>query len=415
MSLSVVLFALAGSVALLALFQSLAERGQRRAFEELARGNAAFLGRTGLPLTPKMAADLAEVLGVEVWFQTGEGAVPPDGRQRRHGKRLVVARPVAGSRMAVCFARPHAAAAAVLRRPDTWLALGGFWLLALALGAWLARRVARPLAELAAAVPAMSGDQPLPPLPVGRADEIGALARTLRATHESLREERERRQTAERLAMLGRMATSLAHEVRNPVAAIRLHAQLLDGAGTAEAAASRALIASEASRIESLVNQWLHLARPAPPVMAALDLAALVRHAAGLLDLQARHAGVRITVAPAWQAPVPVRGDGERLVQALANVLLNAIQAMPRGGPVGVELGRPAPQRVAVVVADRGPGFSAAALAAAGETFFSEKEGGMGLGLAVAREVARALHGELRWENRPDGGAQVTLELPTLA
>lgn len=417
MSLSVALFALVGSVALLAMIQSRGAREERRAFEELARANAAFLDRTGLPLTARMARDLAEVLGVEVWFvsdaaQARPVGCAPDGRARRDGRRLIVGRTLAGGRAAVFFARPRPAAANALRRAESWFALGGFWLLALALGAWLARRVARPLVELANAVPAVGGEAPLPPLPVNRPDEIGTLARTLNATHRSLHDERARRHAAERLALLGRMAASLAHEVRNPVAAIRLHAQLLDGAAPAEAATSRTLIATEAARIEALVNQWLHLARPAPTVMAALDLAELLAHAAGLLGPQAKHAGVTIDLPPT--PPVaPLPGDRERLHQALSNILLNAIQAMPRGGSVRIATELPAPDRLRVVITDHGPGFTPAALAHAGEPFFSQKEGGMGLGLAVAREIARAHGGDLHCTNHPAAGAQVILELPT--
>ena len=88
------------------------------------------------------------------------------------------------------------------------------------------------------------------------------------------------------------MATSLAHEVRNPVAAIRLHAQLLEHAGPAEAAVSRELIESEAERIEELVGQWLSHAKPAPPMLAEVDVAESVRQAVRLMEPQARHAGV---------------------------------------------------------------------------------------------------------------------------
>jgi len=118
-------------------------------------------------------------------------------------------------------------------------ALGVFWLLSAALGIWLARRVTRPLRLLAGALPHLGTENELPVVPSDRRDEIGQLARALITTHQTLNDERERRRAAERLALLGRMTASLAHEVRNTVAAIQMHAQLLEGASPEESAMSR--------------------------------------------------------------------------------------------------------------------------------------------------------------------------------
>jgi len=207
--------------------------------------------------------------------------------------------------------------------------------------------------------------------------------------------------------MLGRMATSLAHEVRNPVAAIRLHAQLLDSAPPQEAAISRQLIASEAQRIEALVGQWLSYAKPAPPVLAEVNLVEALRQALNIIEPQARHAGVLLDSTLAQDMPpLVILADRHRLQQVLGNLLLNAVQAMPRGGRVNVCLEDCAAQ-VRVVVEDEGAGFSAAALARLGEPFYSEKEGGMGLGLAVAKDICEAHGGGLAVETRDGGGARV--------
>jgi signal transduction histidine kinase len=226
-----------------------------------------------------------------------------------------------------------------------------------------------------------------------------------------LLEEREKRRSAERLAILGTMAASLAHEVRNPVAAIRLHAQLLEDAPAAEGSASRALIASEAERIESLVNQWLRYARPQPPAMAAGDLGTTVEQALARCAAQAAHGRVALSKQIPQGTTFPVKMDRDRILQALINVILNAIQAQPAGGEVTVSLQSKA-GNYEVSVDDQGQGFSAAALAKAQEPFYSEKEGGMGLGLAVASEVLLAHGGDLKLENPREGGARVVLRLP---
>ncbi len=427
MASSVAVFVLLGSLALVVAFERHLEREERRAFEDLARANSGFLDRTHLPQTAQMATQLGEIIGAQVFFwhaPTGRAIGEPghtlepaamrmacDGKVKvmPNGEWMVGLSGRDGTK--VIFLRSAAATRVLaMDRSDTWLALGGFWLLSLALGWGLARQVTRPLRSLAESLPLVGTDRELPALPVARRDEIGQLAQTLTRTHASLRDERDRRRAAERHALLGRMATSLAHEVRNPVAAIRLHAQLLAQASPAEAAISRQLIEGEAERIEGLMGQWLSYAKPAPPSLAEVDLREAIRQALRLMDPQARHARVEL-VFPTRdnEAPLVMLADRHRLRQVLGNLLLNAVQAMPRGGRVTVST-HDAGLRVAVVVEDDGAGFSATAVAKLGEPFYSEKEGGMGLGLAVAKDICEAHGGALTVANRPGGGARVQAE-----
>ena len=431
LAMSVGVFVLACSVALLVLFSRRVAREESAEFEALAHANAAFLDRTPLPHSDRMAAQLGEVMGADVVFsqdglligkpgsrlQNDLRDAPADGRTHWLADRRMVVGQHLKRGSTVFFVRQanegggSSASAAMLGRGDTWTVLGIVWLLSCILAWWLARRVARPLQAMATAVHDVGGDQPLPALPVDRADEIGLLARALTDTHTSLLEERERRRSAERLALLGRMATGLAHEVRNPVAAIRMHAQLLEGAPADEAATSARLIESEAGRIELLVNQWMRYARPAPPVMTEVVLRDLIQQVVQTLEPQARHAGVTMRCSDVPDASLTIQGDRSRLQQVLLNVLLNAIQAMPQGGAVTIGI-RTGDGMLRIEVEDQGSGFSPDGLARLGEPFFSEKEGGMGLGLAVAQELCRAHGGELRASNRPDRGARVVIELP---
>jgi signal transduction histidine kinase len=309
----------------------------------------------------------------------------------------------------VIFVRTEATRMHAMSHADTWVALTVFWLLSLGLGWGLARTVSAPLRGMAKSLPLVGTEHPLPELPVMRRDEIGRFAQTLTRTHQSLLDERERRRTAERHALLGRMAASLAHEVRNPVAAIRLHAQLLEQAGPDEAAISRGLIESEAGRIEELVSQWLNHARPAPPVLTEVDVVDSLRQSVRLMEPQARHAGVRIAMEDGDGQPLPIPADRHRIHQVFGNLLRNAVQAMPSGGTITVRV-LDEGARVAVVIEDEGEGFSPAALERSGEPFYSEKEGGMGLGLAVTKEICLAHGGGLVVENRADGGAVVRVE-----
>lgn len=428
--MSVGVFVLVCSLALLVVFGQRVVRQETEEFESLARTNALFLDRTPLPHSDKMAAQLGEVMGAEVVFSEDGLYIGRPGTKVDNDLRHVPAdgvthwladhRMVVGHQLRrgpkVFFVREaseggRGSSLAMLTRGDSWTVLAIVWLLSCALAWWLARRVARPLQALASAVHDMGGDQPLPPLPVDRMDEIGLLARALTDTHDSLLEERERRRSAERLALLGRMATGLAHEVRNPVAAIRMHAQLLEGAPPDEAATSARLIESEAARIELLVSQWMRYARPAPPVMTEIVVCELIVQSIQTLEPQARHAGVTMQFRPLADDQTRIQGDRSRLQQVLMNVLLNAIQSMAGGGVLTLTATQEN-RKIIVAVEDQGCGFSPLALSKLGEPFFSEKEGGMGLGLAVAQELCRAHGGDLRAENRAEGGARVTIELP---
>ena len=205
---------------------------------------------------------------------------------------------------------------------------------------------------------------------------------------------------AHRLGLLGTIATSLAHEIRNPIAAIRLHGQLLEQKELVGAT----LIVQEAAKIEDMVNQWMFLARPDPPRKTDVALVELIERTVQVLGPAANHAKVQIVVSGSAQRRV--RADIHRLAQVFHNIILNAIQAMPKGGALSIAVAENE-----IRFADTGSGFSPTALRRGAEVLYSEKEGGMGLGLSVARNIISAHGGSLTFGNRPDGGALVRIEL----
>jgi signal transduction histidine kinase len=164
-------------------------------------------------------------------------------------------------------------------------------------------------------------------------------------------------------------------------------------------------VQAEAKVIEGLVNQWLYLTRPVPPKMQSLDLGEVLAETIETLRAQADHAGVNVH-ANATLGQARLLGDRARLQQAFRNVMLNAIQAMPRGGDLRIEI-----TLGGLLFQDSGTGFSEAALAHGADLFFSEKEGGMGVGLNVVQEIITAHGGSIVLKNHPDGGAVVVIEL----
>jgi signal transduction histidine kinase len=424
-------FVMAGSVALVLWLGAEERRKSRESFVEVARTNAHFIRAQNLPLTERTAKALSDVLGVTVqfyrpastpmWIPGDRFALDPKLSGPDDQPYPIEIRPgfqtIAGFwELAVAEAQPGGWLV-LLRKGErgmvhsrTLVALGVFWALSIALAWVLARGIVRPLRALAERLPRIADESNGPPGPENeRQDEIGQLARAYANTHAQLVSERRARAQSERLATLGRMATGLAHEINNPVAAIKLHAQLLEAEAGPAHQERVEIIISESGRIESLVSQWMFLARPNPPETAVMDLGELVSSAVKIHAPAAAHANVTITNETA--DGLFVKADRRRLMQALVNVLTNATHATAaRGGTVRISSVRN-DGAIELTIRDNGPGFSTNALERATELFFSEKEGGMGIGLNVAAEILRAHGGDLRLANDPSGGAAVTLIL----
>lgn len=448
LALPFLLFVVAGSLALALWLHAAAERESRHVFATLAHTNADFIKSARLPANERVADYLSRVLNMHVFFRrgawdmtAGEGGmvmrqtletIPPvTGSLERHRQLLrglnqgqgivragsefeAIAVPLEND-LSLILVRAVEPTWSFLVRTETLTLLVAFWIFSVALAWVLASGFVRPLRLLAERLPHIEND-PGGALPgAERQDEIGQLARAYLATRAQLADERTRREQAERLAILGRMATGLAHEIRNPLAAIRMHAQLIGSAHNGDLANtandSLPVLLGEASKIEGLVQQWMFLARPQPPQIAPADLGEIVAGVVRSLTPQADHARVRlINEVPAG---LRARVDTSRLAQAIGNVTLNAIQAMPGGGAITIRGEEDGAARL--IFHDTGPGFSEPALAHHADLFFSEKEGGMGIGMSVTSEILKAHHGRLLVANAPEGGAVVTLELPKIS
>jgi signal transduction histidine kinase len=427
------LFVVTGSIVLVLWMQAAGRRESRAVFTALARTNADFLHNAHLPETRQMMDYLGRLLNMRAYLRTGGSLVsaPDDGPLRSATSSLMDLSPTEGVTslengfeavampvqpgLDLLLVRPAEPSFIVLWRPETLVVLGCFWLLSIALAWSIARGVVSPIRLLADRLPYIESD-PAATLPgAERADELGDLARAYLAARTQIATEREKRRQAERMALLGRMATSLAHEIHNPLSAIRMHIQLLQSAPPAELpSAAVSLVPTlleETARIESLVNQWMFLTRPEPPSTSALHLDELLSQSLRAHSAAAAHAGVTV------QANVPsglvVMGDKRRLAQAISNALINGFQAMPHGGLLEIS-GARSGASVALTFHDTGPGFSPQALERHRELFFSEKEGGMGIGLSVVAEILEAHQGRLEVSNAATGGAIVTFHLPAI-
>lgn len=425
------LFVAIGSVALALWMQSVAQRRSHAVFAALAQTNADFFRDHRLALTERMAGYVSRMLNATALIRReSRDLLPePDEALAAHRTALLALREEEGvARLgggleaiaasvdethSLLLVRPVEDPGAFLLSRETLLVFAVFWLLSIALAWTIARGVVLPLRLLAGRLPHIADDADLALPGSDRLDEIGQLARAYLTTRTQLFEERARREKAERLALLGRMATGLAHEIHNPLSAIQMHAQLLELASPGELAqtaeASLPVLREESKRIECLVNQWMFLARPEPGRVKPVRLVDCVFGVIQTYRATAAHAGVEITHKIDPEAVVSA--DSRRLGQAVSNVLINAIQAMPSGGALVIG-GRISGTNAELSFHDVGGGFSPEAIARHSELFYSEKEGGMGIGLSVTAEILQALGGALRVCNTPGGGAVVTLCIP---
>jgi signal transduction histidine kinase len=237
----------------------------------------------------------------------------------------------------------------------------------------------------------------------------------------------------ERLASLGELATSLVHEVGNPVAVILGFASLLiQEEGRDPGGEIRERIYREAERCRAIVGQLLDYARSSRHSSRAipLNLGDVARETVQLLSYRMKRQGVTCQID--WENGTPlVEADPGEMKQVLLNVLLNAVEAMGQGGAIAVtgrrierettvggdSLLSPRAEVVSrpwveVRVEDQGPGLGSAEPERLFEAFYTTKDKGGGLGLAVCKRIFVALGGEIFLQNRPEGGARAVLRLP---
>jgi len=235
----------------------------------------------------------------------------------------------------------------------------------------------------------------------------------IRRQMEEIASARSRLVQLERLAALGELAAAITHEVRNPLAIIRSATQTLSetlGAENAEARRACSFITAEIDRLANVVTSLLGFARPPQLHVRSVAIGELVDRALVLArdELDAKQARVRRSSLPPIAQP---RVDPDLMCQVILCLLSNAAEALPRGGEIAIETAG-VNGSIEVAVADSGPGVPVELRERVFEPFFTTRARGVGLGLAVARQIVEAHGGKIEIGDAPAGGALFRIRLP---
>lgn len=226
-------------------------------------------------------------------------------------------------------------------------------------------------------------------------------------------EQREREVVrAEQLAAVGQVAAGVAHELRNPLTSIKMLVQV-GREGLVPPGLSGedlALVEEQLRRMEQTIQTFLDFARPPRTEQRQADLIEVVRRAVALIDGRARRQNVTIDLETPAE-PVSLKIDVEQVRQVLVNLLLNALDALRRGGTVQIRV-EAEDGAARVSIRDNGPGIAPRIRPRLFEPFVSSKDNGLGLGLSICKRLIEAHGGRIQGENDAQGGAVFTFTLP---
>ena len=299
---------------------------------------------------------------------------------------------------------------------DYMIAVTAVFLVALGLMVYYLWKALHPLRRLAESCAAISDGRLETVGTRGGTGEILALETTFNRMVESLREKElmeVKLRQAQRLSALGTLAAGVAHDVRNPLNAIKLlSSHAIDQLDGPEAPAARPLqtIRSEVGRLEEIVSGFLSLARESELHPEPLDMDTLLGDCVRLFQNEAAARAVRLT-GEFRAGGRKLMLDPKQMNRAVLNVLLNALEACPEGGRVRL-FSRLTDRACEVEIRDDGPGMPRDMLEHAFDPYYTTKPGGTGLGLSITRGIIEEHGGTVEITSSPGQGCQVLITLP---
>jgi two-component system, NtrC family, sensor histidine kinase HydH len=217
---------------------------------------------------------------------------------------------------------------------------------------------------------------------------------------------------AEHLSSLGEMVAGISHEIRNPLGIIMSSSELLKKKMALYDPSNPIpnIILEESSRLNNIITDFLNFAKPRTPHLVSCKLEDIIEKNITFLESQIKKQGY--TVDKRCDNNLPeITADSDMLYQAFLNILINAMQAMPKGGKIGVQI-RSSGNSVEIFFEDQGEGISKDILEKIWDPFFTTKSKGTGLGLGIVKKIIESHSGSVRITNRSPSGARVTVKIP---
>jgi len=258
-------------------------------------------------------------------------------------------------------------------------------------------------------------------LPVRSQDEVGKLTASFNVMTQKLAEQQsleEKLRGLERRSILAETASSLAHEIRNPLNLINLTADHLSQQFQPEKEKSRQVyqdlirgLKVEVKQLNQMVNEFLNVGRPAQMKRSRFAWAELLEQVQRSIKHQLTSKGV--TLESPGPAGLWITADKEQMKLALLNLVLNAIEAVSENGRIQVVVEEVSESgEILISIQDDGPGIAAEDLSRIFEPYFTKRPGGTGLGLALVRRIVEEHGGKIQAANPPEGGARFEIRLP---
>jgi signal transduction histidine kinase len=303
----------------------------------------------------------------------------------------------------------------------------GVFGLGILLSLYLSWTFSRPLHQLTQAAGAVASGRLDVKVPDRGQDELGALSRTFNEMVERLRENKmleERLHFAERSTAIGRLASAVAHEIRNPLNFINLSMDHVREKLHPEDAGKResfdriiGSVKGEISRLNRLVNDFLSFGRPMRLDRRPCAIGGLLAEVAALVDHKAKDQGIGLETSIDTDLPETL-ADPELLKTCFLNLMINAVDAMPSGGLLRVAAKKDRDSGgdvILVTISDTGHGMSPEEIQSAFEPYFSTKETGVGLGLSLTRKIVGDHGGSIALDSTRGAGTTARVVLPVVA
>ncbi|MDQ3179000.1 MAG: ATP-binding protein, partial [Acidobacteriota bacterium] len=283
-------------------------------------------------------------------------------------------------------------------------------------------RFTRPIANLSnAARHVAEGDLSVRVEGAQRSDEIGQLTNQfneMTAELEKTRQLEAQLQEAEKSAVIGRLGSAIAHEIRNPLNYINLTLDHLRAKFAPEDVEKKAnfekltaQLKAEVGRINNQISDFLNYSRPTKANLQPSDIRKVIEDSLRIVEAQAKEQNIKISLIEHENVP-PILGDAEFLRSVFNNLFINAVQAMEKdGGNLNIKIS-PAENLVKIEISDTGKGISAENQIKIFEPYFSTKETGTGLGLAIVKKIVDIHNGTIDVESNLNDGTRFIVKLP---